>query len=84
MVLHEVKREESVVVCKSTHLSRFTANDNVQASEPLIELITEIETDSDDDKESDIYPIMPGFAGLLVLIMIIVVLSELRMNGKIG
>ena len=80
MVLHEVKREESVVVCKSTHLSRFTANENVteQTSEPLIELILEIETDSEDSKESDIYPIMPGFAGLLVLIMIIVAVSECR------
>lgn len=79
-MLHEVKREEGVVVCKSTHLSRFTANENVteQASEPLIELITEIETDSDDDKESDIYPIMPGFACLLILIMIVVALSECR------
>ena len=85
--IHEVKREESVVVCKSTHLSRFTANENVEdelssSSEPLIENIVIAEKDSEDDKEFDIFPIMIGIASFLVFLIIIVSLSERRSKKK--
>ena len=87
VTIHEVKREESVVVCKSTHLSRFTANDDVLTqlpTEPLIEEIKAIEKDSEDDKDSDIFPIMIGIAGFLVLIMIVVSLRQRRAKIAIG
>ena len=49
-------------------------------TELTIESIKVIEKDSEDDKDSNIFPIMIGIAGFLVLIMIIVSLRQRRKN----
>ena len=69
MTLEEFNIETGVATCKSNHLSRFTANTQMTEDEFNV-LITDIKhIHSDDDDESDIFPVMIGVASLLVLIM---------------
>ena len=76
VTVYEVRPTEGVVVCKSTHLSRFSANENL-LPEPLPEITTILKKDeSDDDKDSDIFPVMTAPVGLLVLIMALVAIRE--------
>jgi len=83
VVLQEVKPAEGLVICKSTHLTRFTANENMVSTEvaPEIEVITQ-KDDSEDDKESDIFPVMSGAAGFLVFVIVIVSLADRRHKEK--
>ena len=69
---------EGVVRCKSTHLSRFTANENLTNLRLETQIDVIVTKPSEDSKASDVYPIMIGFAGLLVLIMSAVSLRENR------
>ena len=69
MTLEEFNIETGVVTCKSSHLSRFTANTQMTEDEFNV-LITDIKKiHSDDDDESDIFPVMIGVASVLVLII---------------
>ena len=62
-----MRAELGEVVCSSTHLSRFTANEGLVSLEPYIEDIELII--KEDNNESDIFPIMCAFAALLILII---------------
>ena len=78
--LDQVRPVEGVVRCKSSHLSRFTANENlIQNPEPIEVIVTK---PSEDDKASDAFPIMTGFASLLVLIICAVSLREIRQTNQ--
>ena len=75
--LHEVRPDDGVVVCKATHLTRFTATESFEeVITPTIQNI--IKKESDDEKYFDILPIMIGIAGLLVIIIGTVSLRERR------
>ena len=68
MTLEEVNTLTGVVTCKSTHLSRFTANINIAEDEFNVK-ITDIKKIESDDDEPDIFPVMIGVASVLVLII---------------
>ena len=72
--LESVSTTEGTVLCKCTHLSRFTAGEDLITVEP--EPVVVVEEDDDDGSKTTTFPIMILFLGILLLAIIISAVSE--------
>ena len=77
-VLKEVRQVEQTVVCACTHLSRFTAGEDVVAFDADIVSITkkEKDTSSSEAESYKVFPIMLAFVGILLFAIIATPLHE--------
>lgn len=82
VTMFEYRAVEGIVVCKSKHNSRFTANENMTETEIAVEVqdIEVKEGEEDDDKESDSFPVMIVFSGGLVIVVMFVTILERKVR----